>query len=116
VNITEKQVKQIDKTYDYTLKILRKDFFSNNYAGLNLFIEYLRYIRDKIIINSNSLDEKLPENFLAASITTAIAEFEAYENYHISNANKQLQNFHWNNFWELVKQNLEEWLSFNASV
>ncbi len=116
MNITKKQSKQIDRTYDYTLKVLRKDFFNNNRAGLNLFIEYLRYVRDKIVISSNSLDTTLPENFLVASITTAVAEFEAYENYYISNASEQLQKFHWDNFWELVKQNLEEWLSFDASV
>ena len=112
----EKQIKQIKKTYDYTLKFLQKDFFENNRSGLNIFIEYLRYLRDQIIISSGDLSQENSENFVAASIATAISEFEAYENYYQSNASESLKTFHWNNFWELVKQNLEEWLRFNDSI
>ena len=116
MNIQEKQIKQIQKTYNYTLKYLQKNFFEDTRTGLTIFIEYLRYLRDTLIINSNDLSQEGSENFTVASITTAIAEFESYENCCLVDAGEQLVSFHWNNFWELVKQNMGEWLKFNDSI
>lgn len=112
----EKQIKQIKKTYDSTMKILQKDFFIDNRSGLNLFVEYLRALRDQILIKTGNTEPESLESFYALSITTAVAEYESYENYLISNGSEQLKSFHWNNFWELVKQHLEGWISFNDSI
>lgn len=97
------QTKLLNKAYYKSLKNLNKNFFNNKNAGLFLFIEYLKYIRDSLILEStenNCGQEKL------ATLITAIAEFEAYTNCRdITN-----KTFHWANFCELVKQNLEEWI------
>ena len=97
------QIKILNKAYHKSLKNLNTKFFSNKNTGLFLFIEYLKYIRDSLIIENS--DTKHDQEKLATLIT-AIAEFEAY------NSCKDVTNktFHWNNFCELVKQNLEEWI------
>ena len=101
-----KQTELLNKAYRNSLKRLSKNFFIDKFSGMSLFIEYLKYLRDSMII-SNYEDE-----LTLATITTAIAEFEAY------NGGKDTKNkvFHWNNFWELVKQNLERWLQLDDSV
>ena len=96
------QLKQLNKAYDKRL---------NKASGLEYFIEYLKYIRDYSIISAESM-EALKENSSATAIIITISEFEAYKT---SNEEKQKE-FHWNNFWELVKLNMEEWQAINDSV
>jgi hypothetical protein len=99
----------LNKAYQKNFKKLNKNFFMNKTTGLFLFVEYLKYLRDSIIIKS--VDNLGVQSSLTAIITT-IAEFEAYL---ISTENDK-KVFHWNNFWELVKQHMEEWLLIDDSI
>ena len=70
-------------------------------AGLSIFIECLRYLRDTHILAKKS-------EISIASLNAAIEELDAY--------NKTKKDFHWNNFCEFIKLNLEEWLVLNDTV
>lgn len=98
------QFKLLKKAYSKNLTNLNKNFFNNPYIGLVSFVQYLRYLRDIHIIKDT-------ESVEAATLTATIAEFEAY-----LNCNKDRSTFHWESFWELVKQNMEEWLEVNDTV
>lgn len=106
----KKQIKQLNKAYKKSLKMINKSFFKSNTIGLLLFAEYLRYIRDSALL---SIKEDVQETNKVSTqlniITAAIAEFEAC-------ADSDKKAFHWNNFWELVKQNMEDWLELNDSI
>lgn len=93
-------LKQLNKAYIKRFKQLNKDLPSVNNSGLLIFIEHLKYLRDRNIIMNNSKE--------AASLKAAIEEFEAYR------SNKK--DFHWNNFCEFTKLNMGEWLAANDSV
>lgn len=107
------KIKQLNIAYSKSLKKLNKNFFQDNGIGLTLFIEYLTYLRDCLVINTaKDLNEQSLYKTKIATITTALAEFEAYK----VGLEEDRKNFHWNNFWELVKLNMEEWLRPNDSV
>lgn len=109
--MTTKEINQLNKAYKTRFNCLQKSIFINKEAGLLLFVEYLKYLRDFIVVNEyahKSEDSKVK----MASIITAIAEFDAYTQ---AQDNKQ-KTFHWNNFCELFKQNMEDWLKIDDSV
>ena len=106
-----KETKQLNKAYNDRFNFLQKSFFVNKETGLVLFIEYLKYLRDFIVLseyNKESEDSKVK----IASIIAAIAEFDAYKQAH----SNQQKSFHWSSFCELLKQNMEDWLKINDSV
>ena len=106
----QQQVKQLNRAYKKSFNILNKSLFQSKTAGLNIFIEYLRYLRDSMILSVDEDLEKVNKtNVKLATIITAVAEYEA------SLATDQ-KAFHWNNFCELVKQNMEDWLELNDSI
>lgn len=96
---------QLRKAYTRRLNSLNKNFFKDPDSGLNIFVEHLKFKRDNLLLQANN-DSTL------ASLTTAIAEFEAYKT---SEEIKQ-KDFHWNNFCDFVKLNREEWQTLNDSV
>ena len=98
----ENELKQINKAYAKKL---------NKVNGLNHFIEYLKYLRDSIVIKTGSA-KALECNSAAVALIVTLNEFDAYKN---SKEEKQ-RKFHWDNFWEFVKLNMEEWLVLNDSV
>lgn len=102
----KQQIKQLNKAYKKNFAALNKAFFQSKKTGLKMFVEYLRYLRDLMILSTESLDKANTE---FATITTAIAEYEA-------SLNTEQKTFHWNNFCELVKQNMEDWLELNDSI
>lgn len=109
------QTKQIAKVYKKSFSLLYKDFFKDTNIGLKLFVEYLRYLRDLVtcdVNNEESIERALTK---MAIITTAIAEFDAYERSK-DTYNSQQKVFHWNNFCELLKQNMEEWLTIDDTI
>ena len=95
----------VNKAYEKVLDKLNKQFFTHNKTGLLLFVEYLKYLRDMLILQN--CDETV-----LTSCTTAIAEFDSYN----SCDNSTKKQFHWDNFCELLKQNMEDWLTANDSV
>ena len=104
------EIKKLNKAYNKSLNHLQKDFFVNKDCGLLLFVEYLKYIRDVIILNSNDTIESKTR---VATIMAAITEFDSYKQ---STENPQQKTFHWNNFCEFLKLNMEDWLNINDSV
>ena len=108
---TTKEVNQLAKTYKNRLNCLQKSIFVNKEAGLLLFVEYLKYLRDYIVL-SEYRQESENSKLKRASIITAIAEFDAYK----QTKDNQQKIFHWNNFCELFKQNMEDWLRIDDSV
>ena len=106
----KKQIKQLNKAYKKSFKTINKSFFKSNAIGLLSFVEYLRYLRDLAILTTK---EELQSGEAAGarlnSLITAIAEFEAC-------AESDKKAFHWNSFWELVKQNMEDWLELDDSI
>ena len=110
-NITAKEIKQLSKAYNNRFNFLQNSIFINKEAGLILFVEYLKYLRDSILLCEYSSESKYSIVKLA-SINMAIAEFEAYT----QTLDKQQKTFHWNNFCELFRQNMEDWLKIDDSV
>lgn len=96
---------QLRKAYTRRLNSLNKNFFKDQNSGLNIFVEHLKFKRDILILQSK-------EDACLTSLITAIAEFEAYQT---SKENKQKE-FHWSNFCNFVKLNMEEWQIPNDSV
>lgn len=106
----KQQVKQLNKAYKKSFDTLNKSFFQSKTAGLYMFIEYLRYLRDLMILSAEGDLEKVSNtNTQLATIITAIAEYEA-------STSTEQKVFHWSNFCELVKQNMEDWLELNDSI
>jgi hypothetical protein len=96
---------QLQKAYIKRLSSLNKNFFKDPSSGLNIFVEHLKFKRDNLILQMNN------EKALAA-LVTAIAEFEAYQ----TNEDAKQKSFHWNNFCDFIKLNMEEWQALNDSV
>ncbi len=101
--------KQLNKAYEKRLKALNKDFFNNTRIGLLLYVEYLKYLRDSFILDSHN-DEYYKLEIV--TLNAAIAEFYAYA----ESSTEDTKRFHWNNFCELMKLNMEEWLASNDSI
>lgn len=95
-------LKQLNDAYAKRLKQLNKDIVSvASDAGLPIFVECLKYMRDTYVITQKPAD-------VIATINAAIDEFDAF-----IKTNKE---FHWNNFCEFVKLNMKEWLVANDSI
>jgi hypothetical protein len=104
---------QLNSAYSKRCKVINKDFFINKNTGLVLFVEYLKYLRDSLILETPvDLNRQELTKTKIATLVTTIAEFETYK----INQDKDKKTFHWNNFCELVKLNMEEWLEPNDSV
>ena len=100
---------QLNKAYTKRFKQLNKNLLKTNEAGLLIFIEHLKYLRDSSILKTiNNLEKPVETDPRIASLSIAITEFEMYQ--------KSKKEFHWRNFCEFVKLNTEEWLKPNDSV
>lgn len=107
-----KAVKHLKLIHSKRINKLYKDFFNDKTTGLTLFVEYLKYLANYMIFSQiKSVTDEYAKTSIS-SIFIAIAEFDAYS----SSITKAQERFHWNNFCELVKLNMEEWLDFNDSV
>ena len=111
MNIENYQNKCLKKAYHKSMKSLTNQLFQHKHAGLFFFINYLRYIRDTLVIGNINDSEQTKLN----TIITAIAEFDAYVEC-LKTKNLKQKTFHWETFCELVKQNMEEWLDLNDSI
>ena len=96
---------QLRKAYTGRLNSLNKNFFKDPNSGLAIFVEHLKFKRDNLILQTSN------ESALA-TLATAIAEFEAYQ----TSEDVTQKGFHWNNFCDFVKLNMEEWQTLNDSV
>ena len=110
----EKLLKQLTSAYTKRVKQLNKNFTKASDTGLLIFVEQLKYLRDTAIIKCSGEQEEL-ENDLsdaATSLVVALAEFDTYR----SSTEKEQKEFHWNNFCEFIKLNMEEWLVLNDTI
>lgn len=109
-----KELSQITKAYEKRLKQLNKNFSSDNSAGLSIFAEHLKYIRDYLLVKTTAerVEPDEATSNKVASLIVATAEFDAYKN----NTEQEKKDFHWNNFCELVKLNMGEWLIPNDTI
>lgn len=106
----KQQIKYLNKAYKKSFNNLNKALFQSKTAGLNILVEHLKYLRDLMILSAEGDLEKIYKtNTKLATIITAVAEYEA-------SVSTDQKVFHWNNFCELVKQNMEDWLELNDSV
>jgi hypothetical protein len=106
----KQQTKRLGKAYKKSFNTLNKSLLQSKVTGLNIFVEHLRYIRDLTILSAeDDLEKAYKTNTKLATIITAVAEYEA-------SLSTDQKVFHWNNFCELVKQNMEEWLELNDSI
>lgn len=112
--MNKSQKARLVRAYAKKFKALDKSFFQDQEIGLAIFIEYLKYIHDSLATNLalGALDNYDQTKAKTASITIALAEFDAYK----ACQDETKKNFHWNNFWELVKLNMEEWITSNDSI
>jgi hypothetical protein len=106
--MTEKELKQLNNAYSKLFNNLYKEFFVDRSTGLLLFVEYLKYIRDISILTEKDSEHTIK----TAAITATIAEFDAYR----QTVEQRQKAFHWNNFCELLKYNMEDWLKIDDSV
>lgn len=95
------EIKQLNKAYTKRFKQLNKNILATEAAGLLVFVEHLKYLRDTYIVALQPIDT-------VATLNAAIEEFEAFR--------KTKKIFHWNNFCEFLKQNMREWLAVNDSI
>lgn len=109
--MTKKEIKQLNKAYEISFDRLQKSIFTDKKNGFVLFTEYLKYLRDSIVLQEQ-YEESDNAKLKLATIITAIAEFDAYK----QTQDTKQKTFHWNNFCELLKQNMEDWLKIDDSV
>lgn len=104
------QIKQLNKAYKKSFNTLNKSLLQSKSTGLSIFVEHLRYLRDSMLLVADDDLEKINKtNTKLTTIITAVAEYEAS-----LSTNQKV--FHWNNFCELVKHNMEDWLELDDSV
>lgn len=107
-----RHIMQLNRAYRKNFKLLSKKYLKNKDIGIVFFVEYLKYLRDSLTIKaSNSLKKTVLKEKIT-TLTTAIAEYEAYQ----KSKDSSQKSFHWNNFCEFVKLNMEEWLKINDSI
>ena len=107
--MTDQQITTINRAHSKKTKLLYKNFYKDRTSGLALFIEYLKYIRDLLVLESSQKTDDKEIQTKITTLTIAVAEFDAYSSY-LTAANSKQKAFHWSNFCELIKQNMEEWL------
>ena len=130
----KKKYKKLYKAY--IKKFKKHSEFLNPQDKLDYFVDYLRFVRDYLIL-SEPITVDGVENIKTASIASAIAEFEAYkdcfnkyfeidgnlvkkkatcefEDYNNQYAKEKA--YHWACFWELVKLNIESWFDINDTI
>ena len=124
-----KAIKQLAKVYNKKAKLLNKNFSVDPTTGLAIFVEQLKYIRDLLILTYEAPEELPTDPFEEFSeskteiiedeageemavLITAIAEFEAY----LQEKDRNKKIFHWDNFWEFVKLNAEDWFELDDTI
>ena len=126
-----KEFKQLCQTYDKVLKNDHSTNFKSLTNPMGYFVDYLKFMRDYYILTEPLVLESGEENLKIATIATAVSEYEQYQScehkyygfngekviYKIPGTREEVQqqynkekNFHWNNFWNLVRLNMEDWM------
>lgn len=126
-----KEFKQLCRAYDKVLKDDHAADFKNLTNPMGYFVNYLKFMRDYYILTEPLILETGEENLKIAALATAVSEYEQYQTcihkyygfngtqviYKTSDNGEEVQQqynkertFHWNNFWNLVRLNMEDWM------
>jgi hypothetical protein len=126
-----KEFKNLYKTYDKRLKKDHEMSFKNLTNSMNYFVDYLRFMRDYYILMEPVVLDNGEENLKIAALATAVSEYEQYQTceqkyygfdgtkvvYKVEGTQEEVQKlynaekaFHWTNFWNLVRLNMEDWM------
>ena len=106
------KIAQLNKAYKKRFNLLVDNGLTENTVGLIFLVEHLKYIRDSIVVKAIIDIEQEPLKTTLATLATAIAEFDAY----MSSQENNQKIFHWNNFCDFIKLNMEEWIALNDSI
>ena len=127
----KKEFKQLCQTYDKVLKEEHETNFKNLTNCMGYLVTYLKFMRDYYILTEPLVLESGEENLKIASLATAVSEFEQYQMcehkyygfdgtkviYKVEGTSEEVQEkyttektFHWNNFWNLIRLNMEDWM------
>lgn len=126
-----KQFKDLYKFYDKELKKCHKINFKDLNNNLDYFITYIRFMRDYYILTEENFDPM--QNQKIYYLCLAVQEYDLYYNciynyYNISQNMVEIKDktktkaevdeeyreemsAHINNFWLIVKEHIEGWLS-----
>lgn len=125
------EFKALYKAYNKALKNTHRTNFKNLTNCMDYFVMYLTFMRDYYILTEPLELESGEENLKIASIATAVDEYWQYLTceqkyysfdgtkviYKVEGSEAEVQQkynkeklFHWENFWELVKLNMEDWM------
>lgn len=105
-----REIKRLIKAYNKRFKALLKEAPNKDSAGILLFIEHLKCRRDLLLLaSSKDKQETKPCEYQIILFDTVVAEFEA-------SISSTYENFHWNNFCELLRQNKEELTKLHDSI
>lgn len=126
-----KEFKQLCQTYDKVLKNEHATSFKNLTNCMDYLVTYLKFMRDYYILTESLILDSGEENLKIASLATAVSEFEQYQMcehkyygfdgtkviYKVEGTSEEVQEkyttektFHWNNFWNLIRLNMEDWM------
>jgi hypothetical protein len=126
-----KEFKQLYQTYDKALKDVHTTNFKSLTNCMEYMVTYLKFMRDYYILTEPLVIDSGEENMKIAAIATAVSEYEQYQNcihkyygfdgtqviYKVSGTSEEVQQqynkektFHWNNFWNLIRLNMEDWM------
>lgn len=126
-----KEFKQLCQTYDKVLKNEHATSFKNLTNCMDYLVTYLKFMRDYYILTEPLILDSGEENLKIASLATAVSEFEQYQMcehkyygfdgtkviYKVEGTSEEVQKkyttektFHWNNFWNLIRLNMEDWM------
>ena len=118
------EFKQLYTVYEKQLQKLQKESLDTPSSSIDYFITYLKFLRDKLILTEDLVNEAGEENLKIASIASAITMYEKSqicddlrktivgETEEAKALNEKYLNdksFYLNTFWTLIKLNLEAW-------
>jgi hypothetical protein len=132
----KKAYKKLCNAYNKRLLEIHKESFENFDSPLNYFATYLKFLRDKTLLESPLTETLGEENIKLVSLVSALRELELYdsciEKFYTTNGNtithlekytaqeaaekfqKERQQ-HWEAFWNLTKLCIEDW-GINAEL
>jgi hypothetical protein len=126
-----KEFRQLCRAYDKVLKDNHATDFKNLTNPMNYLVSYLKFMRDYYILTEPLVLDSGEENLKIAALATAVSEYEQYQNcihkYYSFNGTQVIyktgctseevqqqynkeKTFHWNNFWNLIRLNMEDWM------